>query len=636
MEPRDLSLNPEENGVGEETLNVAAAEVAETAINDVKENEVELAQDEDPRPAREAVEADNTPSPEVEKTPAPATKEELIAAAKELAERDAADITGDDLSRLKQQYYALRHEELRSEREAFVASGGKAEDFAPLPDPTEEQLKAILAQAKEKKAALRAEKEAKCMAILARKEEIIAEINRMSEDTDNVHRHFQEVKDLQAEFKSLGEVDEAHASTIWKKFNDAVEHYYDQHKINKELRDYDFKKNLGEKELLCDQAEKLADEPDVIVAFKRLQDLHEKWRQTGPVAKEIRETLWLRFKDASTVVNKKYQEFFEERKARERANEEAKTAICDRLEALDFTTLSTYAAWDEMTETIMQAQAEWRTIGYASKKMNNNLFARFRGVCDKFFGAKAEFFKQMKDTLAENLAKKTALCERAEALKDSTEWRKTTDEFVALQKEWKTVGAVAKKHSDAVWRRFLAACDYFFEQKKKATSGAKKAEQNNLKLKLDIIERLNNIPDDTEADEAGRILREAQAEWQKIGHVPFHEKDKIYDGYRTATAAVTEKFDLRRTRARMASFKDNVDRMADGDDNKLYRERERLVRTYEQRKADLITYQNNLSFFNSRSKSGDSLVKEMERKMERIKEEIETLRAKIELVDSKL
>lgn len=621
MEPRDLSLTPQPVGAGEETLNEKS--VANEAEQTVTEQVVETAET--------AAEIASEP-----RRNAPATREEIIEAARALAELDADDIANDDLSRLKQQYYALRHEELRAEREAFVQGGGAPEEFAPLPDPAEEQLKELLNTIKEKKAAMRAMIEARQMEALARKEQIIAEINRMSADTDNVHRHFSEVKDLQAEFKEVGEVDEAHNISIWKQFNDAVEHFYDQHKINKELRDYDFKKNLGEKELLCDQAEKLADETDIIAAFKRLQELHDKWRLTGPVAKDVREALWIRFKDASTVINKKYQSFFEERKARERANEDAKTAICERLEQLDFSTLSSYAAWDAMTDTIMKAQAEWRTIGYASKKLNNQLFARFRAVCDKFFAAKAEFFKQMKDSLAENLAKKTALCERAEALKDSTEWRKTTDELVALQKEWKTIGAVAKKHSDAVWHRFLAACDYFFEQKKKATSGTRKAEQSNLKTKLDIIERLKNLPDETPSDEAAAILREAQTEWNKTGHVPFHEKDRVYDAYREATAALTDKFDLRRQRARMNSFKESVNRMAEGDDNKLYRERERLMRAFEQRKSELTTYQNNMSFLKSGSKNGESLVKEMQRKMEQIKQEIETLRSKIDLIDSKL
>ncbi len=628
MEPRDLSLAADSQESKEVTLNETVADATSDGETVMQQVEATMTETEEP--------AVDTPVAASATRPQPATKEEILEAARELAALEADVISNDDLSRLKQQYYALRHEELRAEREQFIANGGVAEDFAPLPDPIEEQLKELLNTVKEKKAALRARLEAKRLEALNRKEQIIARIKEMSEDTDNVHRYFQEVKDLQAEFKATGEVDEAHTVTIWKQFNDAVEHFYDQHKINKELRDYDFKKNLGEKELLCDLAEQLANEPDVITAFKRLQELHDKWRAIGPVSKEVREALWTRFKDASTVVNKRYQTFFEERKARERANEEAKTAICERLEQLDFSGLTTYAAWDAMTDTIMKAQAEWRTIGYASKKLNNTLFARFRAVCDKFFTSKAEFFKQMKDTLAVNLAKKTALCEQAEALKDSTEWRKTTDELIKLQKEWKTIGPVAKKHSDAVWRRFLAACDSFFDNKKKATGSAKKAEHENLQTKLEIIERLKSIPDDTPGDEAARLLREAQTQWNATGHVPFSEKDRVYDAYREATAAVTTKFDLRHQRARMNSYKESVNRMAEGDDNRLYRERERLVRAYEQRKSELATYQNNMSFLKSGSKSGESLVREMQRKMQQLQEEIESLKSKIDLVDSKL
>ncbi|MBQ9073313.1 MAG: DUF349 domain-containing protein, partial [Muribaculaceae bacterium] len=416
---------------------------------------------------------------------------------------------------------------------------------------------------------------------------------------------------------------------------DAVERYYDQLKINKDLRDYDFKKNLDVKNLLCEEAEKLANENDIIVAFKRLQDLHDKWRETGPVAKEIREDIWTRFKDASAVINKKYQAFFEERKAREQENENAKTAICERLEALDFNSLSTYAAWDEMTKTIIAAQEDWKKLGFASKKMNNALFARFRETCDKFFAMKAEYFKRMKDELSTNLEKKTALCERAEALKDSTDWKKTTDELVALQKEWKTIGSVSKKHSDAVWQRFLAACDYFFEQKKKSTSGTRKAEQANLKAKNEIIDALKAIDPESTRDVAIKQVKDLMAQWQQIGHVPFRDKDKVYEAYRKAVNEVYDRFDIKEAKAHLANFENSINEMS-GDENKLYRERERLMRIYEQKRNELRTYENNIGFFNSKSKSGDSMFREMERKMQRIKDDIAVLEKKIEVIDSKL
>ena len=416
---------------------------------------------------------------------------------------------------------------------------------------------------------------------------------------------------------------------MWKKKTD------NWLKINKDLRDYDFKKNLEQKQLLIDEAEKLNGENDIIIAFRRLQELHGKWRETGPVAKEIREDIWNRFKDASAIINKKYQAFFEERKAREQENETAKTAICERLEALNFDELKTFAAWDEMTKTILAAQEDWKKLGFASKKVNNALFARFRETCDKFFESKAAYFKQVKDDLASNLEKKIALCERAEALKDSTDWKKTGDEFIALQKEWRTIGSVAKKHSDAVWRRFLDACDYFFEQRKKNTSGTRRAEQANLKLKLDIIDQLKAIDDSLTRDNAIVTVKNLMAQWQQVGHVPFKEKDKVYDAYRTIVNELYDRLDIRETKAHFSNFENSISEM-DGDKNKLFRERERLARSYEQKRNELKNYETNLCFFNAKSKSGNSMLRDIERKIQHINEDLATLEKKIEFIDSKL
>ncbi|MDE6309322.1 MAG: DUF349 domain-containing protein, partial [Muribaculaceae bacterium] len=412
--------------------------------------------------------------------------------------------------------------------------------------------------------------------------------------------------------------------------------FYDQLKINKDLRDYDFRKNLDAKQLLCQQAEELVEESDVVLAFKRLQELHDKWRETGPVAKEMREDIWTRFKDASAAINKKYQAYFEERKARERENELAKTALCERIEALDFSDLRSYTAWEAMTQEILKAQNEWKQLGFASRKLNNELFNRFRATCDKFFTAKAEYFKSMKDELAQNLAKKTQLCERAEALKDSTDWRATTDALVELQKEWKTIGTVAKKYSDTVWHRFQQACDYFFEQKKKATSGARQTEQANLKAKKEIIAKLREIdPETADRAEAVKLVRELQQQWQGIGHVPFREKDKVYEAYRELTNKLFRALDMRQSRDSMERFETMLNDMG-GDEIKMLRERERMLRAYEQRKSELKTYENNLGFFNSKSKSGDSMVREMERKMERIREDLKVLEEKIKVIDKKI
>lgn len=573
------------------------------------------------------------PQEEVAKTSL--SKEELLAALTELSQKEATDIGRDEVSRLKQQFYAIRKTEVEKEKAEFIANGNEEAAFAAKTDELEDKFKEALNIIKEKKAVLLAAQEAERQNNFEQKAKILDEIKTLAADTDNVNRTFNRFKELQQEFKNVGEVPPTVATDQWKQYQDAVEAYYDQLKINKELRDYDFKKNLEIKQLICEEAEKLTEETDIIVAFKRLQDLHEKWREVGPVAKDIREEIWGRFKDASAIINKKYQAYFEERKNREQENENAKTAICERIEALDFESLKSYSAWDEMTKVILEAQEDWKKLGFASKKMNNVLFARFRETCDKFFEMKANYFKNIKDDLASNLEKKIALCEKAEALKDSTDWKKTTDEFVALQKEWKTIGAVAKKHSEVVWRRFLAACDYFFEEKKKKTSGVRQTEQANLKLKKEVIAKLGAIAEDTPREEAIKQVKELMAQWQEIGHVPYREKDKVYETYRAKVDELYKRFDMRGSQARMSNFEDSVNEMS-GDENKLYRERERLMRNYEQKRNELNTYENNMGFFNSKSKSGDSMLRELERKIQRIKEEIATLEQKIKVIDSHL
>ena len=517
-----------------------------------------------------------------------------------------------------------------------MAAGNAEDAFEPAADESEEAFKTILATIKEKKAEQRAALEAELQQNYERKKAIVDKLVEMSGDADNVNRVFPQVREMQNEFKEIGEVPAPVAAELWKRYQDAVERFYDQLKINKELRDYDFKKNLTEKEALVAEAEKLREEEDVIAAFRKLQSLHDQWRQIGPVPKEVRDEIWGRFKDISAEINKRYQAFFEERKAQERSNEEAKTAICERIEALDFSALGTYAAWDEMTKQIIAAQEDWKKIGYASRKSNNALFARFRETCDKFFAAKAEFFHHMKDVLAKNLERKIALCGRAEALKDSTEWRKTAEELAALQKEWKTIGAVAKKHSDQVWRRFLAACDYFFEQKKKNNSGTRRTERANLEQKREIIDKLKAIDTTaTERADAIKAVKDLQAEWQSVGHVPFSEKDAVYEAYRAVCNELYEKLDMSQRGSRMASFENTISEIGN-DQNRLYRERERLMRVYEQRRGELQTYENNLGFLNAKSKNGDSMLRDMHRRMQRIKDDIADLEKKIKVIDSKL
>ena len=565
----------------------------------------------------------------------PVSKEEVIARMEEIATRRGDDISRDEVTRLRQAFHAFRKNELIAEKEAFVAEGNDEKDYLPSLDPLEERMSSLLNIIKEAKAEFIARQEEERRENLVKKRDIIKELDEMAADTDNVNRHFQRFRELAQAFKEVGEVPPTDATDVWRDYQATVERFYDQLKVNKDLRDYDFRKNLEMKQLLIDEAEKLNAESDVVVAFRRLQELHDKWRDVGPVAKELRDEIWNRFKEASAVINKKYQAFFEERKERERENEEKKTAICARVEAIDVAGLNSHSAWEQATREILSAQEDWKKLGFASKKINNALFARFRKTCDDFFTAKGDYFRKVRDERSSNLERKTALCERAEAIKESTEWKKTGDAIAELQKEWKTIGPVDKKHSDIVWRRFLDACDYFFDRRKKATSGQRRTERENLRGKEEVIASLKAIAEDTPRDEAIAKVKELQAAWQSIGHVPFRDKDRVNEEYRNVVGHLYEHFDIREKRARMEAFAGNI-RDMQGDENRLGRERERLVRALEQKRGEIKTYENNLGFFNVTSKSGNALLRDMERKIDHLKEDLKALEEKIRLIDQNI
>ncbi len=633
----------------------AAATAQETPAQEAVENQVENQEVSDAQePTPEAAQEPQAEEPVAEEEPK--VEEPEVAAKEEVIELPQVDYTTldkeqligeleklltlpvetvkDRVAQIKGAFFAIRKEEVAKEKAAFLEAGNEEAAFAAMEDASEARMKELLGEFKEKRAEFNAEQEAVKQANLEKKNNIIAEINTISEDPDNINRQFQHVQQLQQEFKAIGEVPSTSTTEVWKAYQQAIERFYDLLKMNKELRDYDFKKNLEIKQQLCEDAEALDEETDVIAAFKKLQALHDKWRETGPVAKDIREQLWARFKNASSVINKKHQAFFEERKANEKENADAKTALCEAIEKIDTEGLKTYAAWDEVTKQIIGLQEEWKKLGFASRKVNTALFTRFRKSCDDFFAKKAAFFKSMKEELAANLAKKTELCEKAEQLKDSTEWKSTTDALIALQKEWKTIGPVVKKHSDAVWKRFISACDHFFEEKKKNTSSQRSVEHDNLKAKKEIIAQVNAIlEDEANAEEAPAKIRELMSKWQSIGHVPYKEKDKIYAAYKEAIDKAFEKFDMKAIRARLSNFESS---MSQSGSDKVYHERERLVRAYEQKCNELKTYENNMGFFNARSKSGNTLVKEMERKIANLKDDIALLEQKIKIIDEKL
>lgn len=556
--------------------------------------------------------------------------EGTVARAAEILERPAAEIAREEVSRLRQHFAALRKAEVDAAREAFVAAGNAVEEFKEEASLLEEKFKEVLEAIKEKKARYLAELEEKRAANLKRKNEIIAEIETLAQDTDNVNRSFPRYRELQDEFNALGEVPPTDETDVWRRYQEAREHYSDNLKINKELRDYDFKKNLEQKEQIIADAVTLGKEGDIVAAFRKLQELHANWRQIGPVAKELREEIWSRFKEATLVVNRRYQTYFEERKAREAENEAGKIAICERVEALDFSNLKTFAAWDEMTEKLKQAQEDWKKLGFASRKMNNALFNRFRATCDTFFALKAEYFRQVKEELAANLAAKLALVEKAEALKDSTDWKDATDQFVELQKEWKTIGTVPKKHSEAVWKRFQTACDYFFEQKKAATSGVRRTEQANLQAKRDLIKELDKINADMTKEDARALISDLQERWKLVGHVPFRDKDAVYEAFRNRIQEVRAEFDLGTGRQPRRDGRPESGRRSAAP---ALSERERQMRLLETRRAELRTYENNLGFLNAKSNSGNSLVQSFQQKIERLRADIATLEDKIRDLD---
>lgn len=629
MESRELSSSKKEIAQ-EVNLTPEANEQAPVAeLSEQKTEVVETATDETVNQTLETPEVSEESSTNFAKM----DKSQLLEALQQLALRPVQEVK-DEVARVRAAFLAIRKEEQAKEKQQFLEKGNEEAAFAPMTDEVEEQFKSVYAEIKEKKAAYNAQQEALKQENLQKKLEIISKITEIAADADNVNRQYNTVKQLQQDFKAIGEVPSENDTEVWKAYQVAVERFYDLLKMNKELRDYDFKKNLEQKQTLCAEAEALDEESDIVEAFKKLQALHNTWREIGPVSKEIREELWTRFKNASAVINKKYQAFFEERKLNEKKNADGKEALCVRIEAIGTDDLKTYAAWDEATKAIIALQEEWKTFGFASRKVNADLFARFRKSCDDFFEKKAAFFKKMKEELAANLAKKIELCEKAEALKDSTDWKATTDALVALQKEWKTVGPVVKKHSDAVWKRFIAACDAFFEEKKKQNVNIHSVEHENLKQKKEIIAQIKAIFEDENKDDAPAKVRQLMKQWQEVGHVPYKEKDKIYAEYKALIDKAFEELDMKANKARMANFANSIKQM--GDSNKVYHERERLVRAYEMKSQELKTYENNFGFFNAQSKSGNSLLKEMERKIAKIKDEISILEQKIKMIDEKL
>lgn len=577
-----------------------------------------------------------TPVPTVEETEKEMytpkqTLEEVVQRLKEINEKN--DLTDkQEIDSLKQTFYKLQKAKTEAARKAFIDGGGKAEDFIQEAEPAEEEFKTVMNAIKEKRNALAAAQEKEKEENLTKKLGILERMKYLTESQEDTNKIYDEFKKLQQEWNEVGQIPVAKVNELWKTYQLYTEKFYDMVKLNNEFREYDFKKNLEQKTRLCEAAEKLAEEPDVISAFHQLQKLHQEFRAIGPVAKDLREAIWTRFKAASTVVNKRHQQHFEELKEKEQHNLDQKTVICEIVEGMEYDTFTTFADWEEKTQEILALQAKWKTIGYAPQKMNVKIFERFRAACDEFFRRKAAFFKSVKETMAANLEKKKALCEKAEALKDSTNWKETADILTKLQKEWKTIGPVAKKHSDAVWKRFIGACDYFFEQKNKATSSQRTEEVENQAKKEEVIKRMAALEASGTSDEAtAEQVRALMKEWNSIGFVPFKEKDRLYKEFHGLVDKLFDHLHMSATEKRLSSV-----RTGGNKESNLYRDRERLVRTYEGLKNDIQTYENNLGFLNSSSKKGSTLVADITRKIERLKKDMELVLNKIKAIDESL
>lgn len=578
----------------------------------------------------------SAPLVEVETTTTfvPSNKAEVIERLKEIAQ-EAEKASKAELDLLKQIFYKAHRTEVAEARAKYIEAGGEPESFLPAPNTEEDTFKTVMGEIKQARARIQAEMERQKAENLQKKLDIIERIKVMAATPEEANQVYNEFKELQSQWKEIKNVPAEKANELWKNYQLYVEQFYDLLKLNSEFREYDFKKNLEIKTRLCETAERLMEEEDVVAAFQQLQLLHQEYKETGPVAKELREEIWIRFKNASTVVNKRHQQHFEEIKAQEEENLRKKTELCELVENISTDDLKTFAAWEERTKAITDAQATWKTIGFAPQKMNVKVFERFRCACDKFFEQKIAFYKKVKEELNENLRRKKAICEQAEALRESTEWKTTSDALIQLQKEWKTIGAVPKKFSEALWKRFIGACDYFFEQKGKATSTQRTEENENLEKKREIIAKLQSLAIDAE-DGVADVVRDLMKEWNGIGHVPFREKDKLYDAYRQEVDRLYKGLNMNSARRRLNNFKNNLKSVAEKEGNSLVRERERMARAYENLKSEIQTYETNLCFLSSSSKKGNTLVNELNKKVDKLKDELTLLKEKIKAVDAEL
>ena len=560
------------------------------------------------------------------------SKAEIIERLKEIVGNDE-NPTKEELDHLKTSFYKLHIAEREAQQKAYLEAGGNPDKYVLVPDEAEDVFKAEMGVIKERRAKLFLQQEAEKQENLEKKLNIIERIKNMASSPEEANKNYNEFKELQQQWKDIKNVPADKANELWRNYQLYVEQYYDQLNLNREAREYDFKKNLGIKNHLCEAAEKLAEEPDVISAFHQLQELHQQFREVGPVAKELRDEVWTRFKAASTIINKRHQQHFDELRAKEEDNLVKKTALCEKVEDIVKDEHKGANEWEKLTKEIIDIQAEWKKIGFAPQKMNVKIFERFRAACDDFFSKKAAFFKEMKQRYNENIAKKQSLIEKAEALMESTDWKVTTDKMIALQKEWKTIGAVPKKAGDELWSKFLEACNKFFEARNAANAGTRNEERTNLDKKKAIISQLKELVEGS-VDDLQEKVKGLVDEYAKIGHVPYKEKDKLYKQYHEVLDKLYDDLHVTTAKRRLDNFKSNLKNVVKRGEDALDNERGRLMRRYEGLKQEINTYENNLGFLNASSKKGNSLIDEMNRKVQRLKDDMELIKQKIKTIDS--
>ena len=636
------SLETNETTALEQSSEITNEQQVEPTVEQVEQVEAEVEVPEK-EPEAEAPEAEpETPEAEPEATEAEQhiaeqtfkTKDEVVARVQEIAQSgEAGDRT--ELNLLKQLFYKFHNAEVQEAFKAFVEAGGEEEKFMPEIDPAEPAFREAMQTIRDRRAAIQETLEKQKQGNLKRKLEILERIQQLASTPEEANKNFDEFKALQTEWKEIKAVPAERATELWKNYQLYIEQYYDLLKLGHELRDYDFKKNLETKMRLIQQAEALAENPDILQAFNQLQTLHQEWKETGPVAKEIREDVWAKFKEASTIINKKHQAYFDALKAREEENLTKKTALCEKLEAFETEGLKTFADWDGITQKIKELQAEWKTIGFAPQKMNTAIFERFRQGCDAFFEKKNAFFKGLKDELNSNLAKKKELVEKAESLMESTEWRSTGDILINLQKQWKEIGTVPRKYSEDLWKRFTAACDHFFEARQVATADVRNEEKANKEQKLSIIAQLKELAE-TEGENVIAKVKELQQQWSEVGHVPFRDKETLYKEYRGLCDKIYDAYGVSQAKRRLNNFRKNLAEKVGNAGNSLDNERQKMQRAYERMLAEIKTYENNIGFLNAGSKKGNSLVEAMNKKVETLRDELNLLAQKIRAVDEEM